>query len=37
MSDTVEYYLSKGFDKKVWSSKVDLCPDTCYIDSLPAE
>lgn len=21
----------------VWSNKVDLCPDTCYIDSRPAE
>ena len=20
---------------KVWSNKVDLCPDSCYIDSLP--
>lgn len=19
----------------VWSNKVDLCPDTCYIDSVP--
>ena len=21
---------------KVWSNKVDLCPDTCYLDSVPA-
>ena len=21
----------------VWSNKVDLCPDTCYIDSLPTK
>ena len=21
----------------VWSNKVDLCPDTCYIDSIPEE
>lgn len=21
---------------KVWSNKVDLCPDACYIDSIPA-
>ena len=21
--------------REVWSNKVDLCPDTCYIDSLP--
>ena len=21
--------------KKVWNNKVDLCPDTCYIDSVP--
>lgn len=21
--------------RKVWSNKVDLCPDGCYIDSLP--
>ncbi len=21
----------------VWSNKVDLCPDACYIDSLPTE
>lgn len=20
---------------KVWSNKVDLCPDSCYIDSIP--
>lgn len=20
---------------KVWNNKVDLCPDTCYIDSIP--
>lgn len=20
---------------KVWSNKVDLCPDTCYVDSVP--
>ena len=20
---------------KVWSNKVDLCPDTCYLDSVP--
>lgn len=20
---------------KVWSNKVDICPDTCYLDSLP--
>lgn len=73
MANTVEYYLSKGFDRKtaeyfaagkkritgvvpnndftltisawdidpnidsnkVWSNKVDLCPDGCYIDSVP--
>lgn len=22
---------------KVWSNKVDLCPDTCYIESVPME
>lgn len=22
--------------EKVWSNKVDLCPDTCYLDSVPA-
>lgn len=22
---------------KVWSNKVDLCPDTCYLDSIPIE
>lgn len=22
---------------EVWSNKVDLCPDTCYIDSVPIE
>ena len=22
--------------EKVWSNKVDLCPDSCYIDSVPA-
>lgn len=21
--------------EKVWSNKVDLCPDTCYLDSVP--
>ncbi|MBQ9081994.1 MAG: DUF2442 domain-containing protein [Clostridia bacterium] len=21
--------------KTVWSNKVDLCPDTCYVDSIP--
>lgn len=21
--------------EKVWSNKVDLCPDSCYIDSIP--
>lgn len=21
--------------EKVWSNKVDLCPDSCYIDSVP--
>lgn len=21
--------------RKVWNNKVDLCPDTCYIDSVP--
>ena len=21
---------------KVWSNKVDLCPDSCYLDSVPA-
>ena len=21
--------------RKVWSNKIDLCPDTCYIDSKP--
>lgn len=21
---------------EVWSNKVDLCPDTCYVDSIPA-
>lgn len=21
----------------VWNNKVDLCPDTCYVDSLPLE
>lgn len=21
----------------VWSNKVDLCPDTCYVDSIPAD
>lgn len=21
--------------KKVWNNKVDLCPDSCYIDSIP--
>ena len=21
----------------VWSNKVDLCPDTCYVDSIPIE
>lgn len=21
--------------EKVWSNKVDLCPDTCYMDSVP--
>lgn len=21
----------------VWSNKVDLCPDTCYVDSVPVE
>lgn len=22
---------------KVWSNKVDLCPDTCYVDSMPCK
>lgn len=22
--------------EKVWSNKIDLCPDSCYIDSVPA-
>lgn len=22
--------------EKVWSNKVDLCPDTCYLDSVPS-
>ena len=21
--------------RRVWSNKVDLCPDTCYLDSIP--
>lgn len=23
--------------KTVWNNKIDLCPDSCYIDSIPAE
>ncbi len=23
--------------EKVWNNKVDLCPDSCYIDSVPLE
>ena len=22
---------------KVWNNKVDLCPDTCYVDSIPSQ
>ncbi len=23
--------------EKIWSNKIDLCPDSCYIDSIPIE
>lgn len=23
--------------EKVWSNKVDLCPDSCYMDSIPVD
>ncbi len=23
--------------RKVWNNKIDICPDTCYMDSIPLE
>lgn len=23
--------------KKVWSNKIDICPDSCYVDSIPIQ
>lgn len=33
---TIAWDIDPNVDSdKVWSNKVDLCPDSCYIDSIP--
>ena len=35
-SGSVAWDIDPSVDsEKVWSNKVDLCPDSCYIDSVP--
>lgn len=34
---SVAWDIDQNVDSdKVWSNKVDLCPDSCYLDSVPA-
>lgn len=33
---TIAWDIDPNIDSnKVWNNKIDLCPDSCYIDSVP--
>ena len=35
-NDCVSWDIDPNIDsRRVWNNKVDLCPDSCYVDSLP--
>lgn len=37
-TNSIAWDIDPNVDSKmVWSNKVDLCPDECYIDSIPIE